>query len=128
MKKSSFVTMIMGTIGGILFAIGMCMCLILEWNALKPGVVMGGIGAVVLLATLIVWRKMTGKEPIHLSGKTVGITLLGIAGALALGAGMCFVMVWSNMILGILIGIVGIVLLLSLVPIVKGFAKPNLEV
>lgn len=30
MKKSSFVTMILGTVGGILFALGMCMVLIPE--------------------------------------------------------------------------------------------------
>jgi len=33
--------MIMGTIGDILSAIGMCMCLLPEWNAFRPGVVMG---------------------------------------------------------------------------------------
>lgn len=37
MKKSSFVAMILGTIGGILFALGMCMALIPEWNAFLPG-------------------------------------------------------------------------------------------
>ena len=120
MKKSSFVSMIMGTIGGILFALGMCMCLLPEWYAFRPGVIMGGVGAVVLLATLIVWRKMTGKKPIRASGKTVGITLFSTAGALALGAGMAFAMVWDNMVLGVIIGIVGIVMLLSLIPMVRG--------
>ena len=120
MKKSSYVAMIMGTIGGILFAIGMCMCLLPEWDAFRPGVVMGTIGAVVLLAMMIVWRKMTGKEPIRLSGKSIGITVLGIVGALLLGVGMCFVMVWESMIIGIMIGIVGIVVLLSLIPMLKG--------
>jgi len=120
MKKSSFIAMIMGTIGGILFAIGMCMCLLPEWDAFRPGVVMGSIGAVVLLAMVIVWRKMEGKTPIRLSGKTIGITLLSIAGALLLGVGMCYVMVWSNMVLGIIIGIVGIIALLSLIPLIKG--------
>ena len=73
-----------------------------------------------LLAMLVVWRKMEGKEPIHLNGKTVGTTLLGIVGSLLLGVGMCFVTVWSNIILGIVIGLVGIVVLLSLFPLVKG--------
>ena len=41
MKKSSFVAMILGTIGGILFALGMCMALIAEWNARQPGIVLG---------------------------------------------------------------------------------------
>ena len=39
MKKSTFVAMILGTIGGILFALGMCMALIPEWNAFRPGVI-----------------------------------------------------------------------------------------
>ena len=120
MKKSSFVAMILGTIGGILFALGMCMALIPEWNAFRPGVIMGAAGAVVLLIMVLVWRKMENKEPIHVSGKTIGIVLLGIIGALLLGVGMCLTMVWSNMILGIVIGIVGIVVLLCLIPLTKG--------
>lgn len=120
MKKSSFVAMIMGTIGGILFALGMCMALIPEWNAFQPGVIMGVTGAIVLLAMVIIWRKMENKEPIKLSGKTIGATLIGIVGALLLGVGMCLTMVWGNMVAGIIVGIVGIVVLLCLIPFIKG--------
>lgn len=120
MKKSTFVAMILGIIGGILFALGMCMALIPEWNAFKPGVVMGVIGAIVLLIMVVVWRKMENKEPIKLSGKTIGATLIGIAGALLLGIGMCLTMVWGNMIVGIVVGVVGIVVLLCLIPFIKG--------
>ena len=120
MKKSSFVAMILGTIGGILFALGMCMTLIAEWNARQPGIVLGVLGVVVLLIMLLVWRKMENKEPIHLSGKAIGTVLLGILGALVLGVGMCLTMVWGRMIVGTLVGIVGIVLLLCLIPMVKG--------
>ena len=120
MKKSTFVAMILGTIGGILFTLGMCMALIPEWNAFQPGVIMGVVGAVVLLIMVLVWRKMENKAPIKLSGKTIGATLIGIVGALLLGVGMCLTMVWSNMVMGILIGIVGIVVLLCLIPFVKG--------
>ncbi len=52
MKKSTFVAMILGTIGGILFALGMCMALIPEWNAFRPGVVMGVIGIVGIVVLL----------------------------------------------------------------------------
>ena len=120
MKKSTFVSMILGTIGGILFALGMCMALIPEWNAFKPGVVMGVSGAIVLLIMVFVCRKMENKAPIKLSGKTIGATLIGIIGALLLGVGMCLTMVWSHMIAGIVIGIVGIVVLLCLIPFIKG--------
>ncbi len=120
MKKSTFVAMILGTIGGILFALGMCVALIPEWNAFKQGVVMGVIGAVVLLIMVLVWRKMENKNPIKVSAKTIGTVLWGIIGALALGVGMCLTMVWSHMMIGIVVGIVGIVLLLSLIPMTKG--------
>lgn len=120
MKKSTFVAMMLGTIGGILFALGMCMALIAEWNAFNQGIIMGVIGMVVLLVMVPVWRKMENKEPIRLSGKTIGATLIGIIGALLLGVGMCLTMVWSNMVIGIVIGIIGIVVLLSLFPFVKG--------
>ena len=110
MKKSTFTAMILGTIGGILFALGMCMALIPEWDAFRPGVAMGVIGAAVLLIMVLVWRKMENKSPIHLSGKTIGMVLLGIVGALLLGVGMCLTMVWGSglMIPGILVGCVGL--------------------
>lgn len=120
MKKSAFVAMILGTIGGILFALGMCMALIPEWNAFRPGVIMGAAGAVVLLLMVMVWRRMENKAPVKLSGKTIGASLIGIAGALLLGVGMCLTMVWSHMVIGIVIGILGIVVLLCLIPFVKG--------
>ena len=120
MKKSNFVAMILGTIGGILFALGMCMALIPEWNAFKPGIVMGVVGVVVLLAMVIIWRRMEGKAPVKLSGKTIVAWLIGIVDALALGVGMCLTMVWSHMVVGIIVGLVGIVILLCLIPFIKG--------
>ena len=120
MKKSSFVAMVLGVIGGIFTALGMCMCLIPEWNAFKPGVGMGCIGVIVLVVTLIVWRKMTNREPIRMSGKTIGTVALGIIGALLLGVGMCCVMLWTKLVLGIIVGIAGIILLLALIPLIKG--------
>lgn len=120
MKKSTFAAMILGAIGGILFALGMCMALITEWNAFKPGVIMGVIGAIVLLIMVVVWRRMEHKAPIQVSGKTIGAFLIGIVGALLLGVGMCLTMVWNSMVFGILVGIAGIVVLLCLIPFVKG--------
>lgn len=120
MKKSTFIAMILGTVGGILFALGMCMALIPEWNAFTPGVILGTVGIVVLLIMVLVWRRMENKAPVKLSGKTVGGILLGIAGALLLGAGMCLTMVWNHMAAGIIIGIAGIVVLLCLIPFIKG--------
>ena len=106
MSKKNFVTLILSAIGGILFALGMCMTLLPEWNAWGPGVVTGCTGMVVLL--------------VMLTAKTVAVTVLGMAGTLTLGAGMCMVMVWDMLVYGIVIGLVGIVLLMCLIPLVKG--------
>ena len=50
MKKKNFVTLIMSAIGGILFALGMCMALLPEWGAISQGMVIGIVGAAMLLA------------------------------------------------------------------------------
>lgn len=120
MKKSSFIAMLMGTISGVLFALGMCMALIPEWGAFQPGIIFGCVGLVLGLITIMIWRKMEHKQPIQISGKTIFTMIIGIIGALALGVGMCFCMVWGKMIIGIIIGLIGIVVLLSLIPLVKG--------
>mgnify|MGYP000442928870 FL=1 len=120
MKKSNFVAMILGTIGMVFFALGMCMALIEEWGMFRQGIMAGVVGLVILLITLLVWRRMEGKEPIKLSGKTVGTVILAIFGALLLGVGMCFSMVFGKMVLGVVIGLVGIVALLMLIPLTKG--------
>ncbi len=120
MKKSSFVAMMLGTVSGVLFALGMCMALLPEWNAFKLGVVFGAVGIVLGLVTFFVWRNMENKAPVKLNGRIIALTVFGIVGALTLGVGMCFCMVWENIILGTIIGLVGILLLLSLIPITKG--------
>ena len=120
MKKSNFVALILGTIGVVFFALGMCMALLPDWGMFNQGIVCGVIGLVVLLATVLIWRKMEGKAPIKLNAKTVGSVVVGVLGALLLGVGMCLSMVFGKMILGIVVGLVGIVVLLMLIPLVKG--------
>ena len=123
MKKSSFVALLLGTVSGVFFALGMCMAMIPEWNSFRPGVVLGCAGLVLGLVTILVWRKMEHKQPVHVSGKDLLTIGFGILGTLALGVGMCFCMVWDKMVLGILLGLGGIVLLLCLIPLTKGIQE-----
>ena len=120
MKKKDFVPLILSTMGGILFALGMCMALLPQWGAMAQGVVIGIIGAVILLAMIPVRRKMDGKPAIAFNGKAVGTALLGVFGAIVLGVGMCMTMIWGMMVPGIIVGIIGIVALLCLIPVTKG--------
>ena len=121
MSKKNFVSLILGTVGGILFALGMRMAMLPEWNSFTQGIIVGCVGVLVLLVMLVVRRKMEGKPVfVKLSAKTVGTIVLGVVGALMLGVGMCMVMVWEMLALGVIVGLVGIVLLLCLIPLVKG--------
>lgn len=120
MKKSSFVAMILGTVSGVFFALGMCMALLPEWNAFTQGIILGAVGLVLGLITVLVWRKMEGKAPVKLKGKNVLAFLIGLSGALMLGVGLCFCLVWESYVWGTIIGLTGIVILMSLIPIFKG--------
>lgn len=120
MKKSSFVTLLFGTISSVLFALGMCMALLPEWNAFNKGVVLGAIGLVLGLITFIIWFKMEKKKLPKFNGKTFLKILYIILSCLVLGVGMCLCLVWNNFVYGIIIGLVGIVMLLGLIPMFKG--------
>lgn len=120
MKKKNFIALILGTLGGLLFALGLCMCLLPEWNAFTPGVVMAVFGLVILIIMLVLLRKASGKPAIKINARAVGILIFGILSALILGVGMCMAMVWNMMLPGIVVGVIGILLLLCLIPMCKG--------
>lgn len=125
MEKKNFVALMMGVIGGLLFSLGMCMCLLPEWGMFTPGVVCAAVGAVILIATLIVYRKMSGAKPIKYNWKVIGKVAYGVFASLVLGVGMSMIMVLDMMILGIVVGIVGIVLLLMLIPMCLGLKESS---
>ena len=77
------------------------------------------IGAVSLLVQSIVAWLRSGRK-IQINWKIAGKVLYGVFASLVLGVGMCLIMVWNKMLLGILVGIVGIILLLILIPMFLG--------
>lgn len=120
MKKSSFVTLIMGTVSGVLFALGMCMALLPEWDAFTEGVVLGAFGIVFSLVTVLIWCKMENKKLPKMNGKNVFRIIYAIVAVLVLGVGMCMCLVWQQFIWGTLVGLLGIVMLIALIPMIKG--------
>lgn len=120
MKKSSYFALVMGTVSGVLFSLGMCMALVEEWAMLRQGVIVGGIGLILALVTLLIWRRMEHKEPIKVSGKVVVRVVYAVVAALLLGVGLSLCLVMEKYILGTVIGLAGIVMLLGLIPMVKG--------
>ena len=120
MKKSSFIALVMGTVSGVLFALGMCMALLPEWNAFNEGVVFGAIGIVLGVITALIWCKMENKKLPKMNFKNLIRIIYAVIAVLVLGVGMCMCLVWQQIIWGTIIGLIGIIMLLSLIPIIKG--------
>ena len=120
MKKSSFVALIMGTVSGVFFSLGMCMALLPQWNAFTAGVILGIIGIVLSIITTLIWCKMENIKPPKLNGKILFRIIYIIIAILILGIGLCMCLVWQQIILGTLIGLFGIVMLIGLIPMMKG--------
>lgn len=123
MKKETLLEIILGTIGGLIFAIGMCMCLIPEWDLFTAGIVVAIIGFIVLLCIIPIYRK---EHPKKANSKKTdwGLVLtwiIGIVGALIMGFGMSKIMVGSpekmDMIIGMITGVVGLLICVLNYPI-----------
>ena len=133
MKKETLLEIILGTVGGLVFAIGMCMCLIPEWNMFKTGVVVAVVGFIILLCIIPVYKsshpkKSRGNRPINW-----GIVLtwtVGVVGSLIMGFGMSKILVGnastSDMIVGLITGVVGLVICVLNYP-VYAYIKSNKE-
>lgn len=131
MKKETLLEIILGTIGGLVFAIGMCMCLILEWNMFKIGVAVSIIGFIILLGIIPVYKGSHPKkirENITINWGIVLTWIVGVVGALTMGFGMSKIMVGSastsDMVIGLITGIVGLVICVLNYPI-YAYIKDN---
>ena len=130
MKKETLLEIILGTIGGLVFAIGMCMCLITEWDIFTVGIFISIIGFITLLCIIPIYRKEHPKKVSN--NKTdwglVLIWIIGIAGALIMGFGMSKIMVGSpekkDIIIGMITGVEGLLICVLNYPIYS-YLKSN---
>lgn len=114
MSKNSLLMIVIGTIGGLVFSLGMCLCLINEWNLLRTGIIVAVVGGLILLLLIPVYRKdHPRKEKLKISFSTILPWIAGIAGALVMGYGMSRVMVenptTNSLVMGLILGIVGLI-------------------
>lgn len=131
MKKETLLEIILGIIGGLVFAIGMCMCLIPEWNLFKAGVVTTIIGFLILLCIIPIYRKNHPRKPHGPINWGLVITfVIGILGSLLMGFGMSKIMVGTpttiDMIIGLMTGVVGLLICVLNYP-VYAYIKSNKE-
>ena len=120
MKKNHFIILVICVVAGLLFSLGMCMCLLPEWNSFTLGVILTSIGGVALLTMAIIGFIKNAKNTHAINWKLIGKISYGIVSALILGLGMCMVMVFNLMIWGIVVGVIGLLMLLFLIPMFIG--------
>jgi len=129
MKKDTLLEIILGTIGGLIFAIGMCMCLLPEWNLFTQGVVVAIIGFIILLCIIPIYRKEHPRKSHGPINWGIVLTfIIGIVGSLIMGFGMSKVMVGeastTDMLVGIIVGVVGLIICVLNYPI-YAYIKSN---
>lgn len=129
MKKETLLEIILGTIGGLVFAIGMCMCLIPEWNMFKIGIIVAIIGFIILLCIIPVYKSSHPRKAHKPINWGIVLTwIVGLVGALIMGFGMSKIMVGetstSDMIIGIIFGVVGLIICVLNYP-VYDYIKSN---
>ena len=131
MKRDTLIEIILGTVGGLVFAIGMCMCLMPEWNLFKAGVITAIIGFVLLLCIIPIYRKEHPKKsrgPIN--WELITVFGIGIIGLLLMGFGMSKIMVGipetTDMIVGLITGVIGLLICVLNYPIYT-YIKSNKE-
>jgi len=124
MKKKDFLFLLLTTVAGLMFALGMCMCLVPEWNLFKSGVVVTGLGLLALMVVALAAWIRAGKPVAKINWALTGKIAYGVVSALVLGAGMSMILVAENLLLpGMIVGVVGIVMLLCLIPLCKGLKE-----
>lgn len=130
MKKDTLLEIILGTVGGLVLSIGMCMGLIKEWDLLVPGIVTGVIGFIILLCIIPIYRKSHPKvsKERNIDWGLVLTFVVGIVGSLVMGFGMSMVMVGdpskSDLLIGIVTGIIGLLVCVLNYP-VYAYIKSN---
>ena len=121
MKKSAFTFLVLTVVAGLMFALGMCMCLLPEWNMFRPGVLVTALGALALLVIGLVKWVMAGRPVAKVNWNKVGKAAYCVLATLVLGAGMAMIMAFEGLMLpGIAVGMVGLVLALGIIPVCKG--------
>ena len=121
MKKSNFIFLLLGTVAGLLFALGMCATLLPQWNAFSAGVILCAVGMLSGIITFAVWCKKEDKHLPNVNGKKLAKAAYAVLSVLVLGFGMCLCLVWQQFVWGIAVGVLGIVMIMFLIPMFVKF-------
>lgn len=117
MTKKKLLNITILTIAAILFAFGMCMVLITDWNSLKEGIIMSVVSLVLFFFIIIRNKKL------KISLNNIFHYIIGIISLLITGYAMSKTMIINasitNILPYIIIGITGILICILNYPVYK---------
>ena len=85
MKKNHFIALVVCVVAGLIFSLGMCMCLLPEWNSFTLGVVLTAIGGVALVAIGIIALVKNNKNRQPINWKLISKISYGIVNNVGYG-------------------------------------------
>lgn len=117
MKKEILIKIIIGTIGCLMLAIGMCMCLISEWKLLHTGILMTIVELLLLISISPILQTRKHKNKKDINWKVFLVYYVGVIGTLVFGFGMSKVVSPNDLLKGILISVTGLIICILNYPI-----------
>ncbi len=126
MKKETLVEIVLANIGGALFAMGMCMMLIREWNLLYEGIGIIVIGIFCLITIIPVRRHNNNAK--NVEWKSVITRFIMIITAIIIILGISQMIARKNMILGLIIWIIGLIVSTLSFPVFEFIEKDKLKI
>ena len=108
MKKGTLIEIILANIGGLFFAIGLCLLCISGWNLFSFGIVLTLIGIFNLVAIIPLYKNLYKLE--KMKWRKVFIRFVVFTIALIIGFGITQIISKQNIILGIVIWAVGLII------------------
>ena len=108
MKKGTLIEIILANIGGLFFAIGLCLLCISDWNLFSFGIVLTLIGIFNLVAIIPLYKNLYKLE--KMKWRKVFIRFVVFTIALIIGFGITQIISKQNIILGIVIWAVGLII------------------
>ena len=123
MKKSSFMAMVIGIIGLTCFGLGLSMVLTTAVGPMPLGVVLGIAGLVLCGISVAKICKAENVQMPKVEGKMIKVILVGIAAVLLLGLGLTLAVKGISLIFGVILGVAGIIVGITILPMINGFTE-----
>ncbi|HEM6045947.1 TPA: hypothetical protein U2C66_000293 [Streptococcus suis] len=119
MKKRDFISSIAYTVSLLVLALGMCFYTLPEWEMTTLGMPLSVAGLLLLALSWVLQRKLAGKGGPKFDWKQIVKVIYCVFALLVFGGGFALVTT-GNFVLGLVLGLVGLILVIGMIPVTVG--------